>query len=104
MSPFAAGRDRRPDSLAPTLGSLLVSPGFVACPSLGETGSSSMTIAADFRGGIGPIPGAYWQDGKDHRLNHRHRRRCARSVVNPGGRCGATSCETSPYPLPQFQQ
>ena len=40
----------------------------VVCPSLGETGSSSMMIVADFRGGIGPIPGAYWQDGKDHRL------------------------------------
>ena len=51
----------------------------VACPSLGETGPSSMTIVADFRSGIGPIPGAYWRDGKDHRLSHRHRRRCGRS-------------------------
>jgi hypothetical protein len=34
---------------------------------------------ADFRGGIGPIPGAYWQDGKDHRLSHRHPHHCARS-------------------------
>jgi hypothetical protein len=31
VSPFAAGRDRRPDSLSPTLGSPLVSPGVVGC-------------------------------------------------------------------------
>jgi hypothetical protein len=34
----------------------------VACPSLGETGSSSMTIVADFRAGKGTGGGAYSRD------------------------------------------
>jgi hypothetical protein len=34
----------------------------VACPSLGETGLSSMTIVADFRAGKGTVGGAYWRD------------------------------------------